>query len=149
MKALNIALGAATGVYNMVPEREEAARPLPWIRQLLRSESFPSGDYFGGYETEWFVTDDVDGAELVSSRMQYHDKHMPVLDIDAPCRVVQSSPGRSHVYIDVPMTWRQYRRLLKALVRAGVVEKEWAKLAYARRWSSVRPSWKLKGAARG
>jgi hypothetical protein len=66
-------------------------------------------------------------SNLVSSL--YHDsltqmdEHMPVLDIDVPCRLEPSStPGHHHLYIDKPMSWETYQGLLEALCSAGVIE---------------------------
>lgn len=68
-------------------------------------------------------------ANLVSSRVDSeachdeHAMHMPVIDIDLPCKLVPSrTEGHFHLYIDKPMTWRQYTRVLEALMEAGVVE---------------------------
>lgn len=59
-----------------------------------------------------------------------------VLDIAAPVRLAQSSPGRHHLFIDHAMTARTYRRLLRALTTAGIVERGWA--GGADGWTSVR-----------
>jgi hypothetical protein len=48
--------------------------------------------------------------------------------MDAPAEVHPSkTPGHHHLYIDQLMTWRQYKRLLRALARAGVLEKAWVR----------------------
>lgn len=50
-------------------------------------------------------------------------RHLPVLDLDVPARLEPSrTPGHSHLYLDVPMSWAQYSTLLHALTAAGVVE---------------------------
>lgn len=50
-------------------------------------------------------------------------RHLPVLDIDVPARLEASRrPGHAHLYLDVPMTWAVYSRLLHALADAGVIE---------------------------
>lgn len=55
-------------------------------------------------------------------------RHVPVLDVDLPVRVRESgTPGHHHLFIDKPMSWRAYKRLLKALARAGIVEKDWVR----------------------
>lgn len=49
--------------------------------------------------------------------------HLPVIDMDTPVRVLPSRrPGHSHLYLDTPMTWEHYVRLLAALADAGVIE---------------------------
>jgi hypothetical protein len=50
-------------------------------------------------------------------------QHLPVVDLDVPARLEPSgTPGHSHLYLDVPMTWAQYSTLLHALCAAGVVQ---------------------------
>lgn len=102
--------------------------------------------YDSGVIYEWVSCPPVH-AELVTSQLRREsgaELHAPILDIDHAVTVVESSPGKHHVYIDVPMTWRQYRRLLKALARAGVIEKDWAAMSIRRGWSSVRVPWLKK-----
>lgn len=100
------------------------------------------------YVTEW-ETCRAPLGEVITSRTSMDDIHMPVLDIDFPVTVRESSPGRSHVFIDKTMTWRQYKRLLRALRRAGIVEKDWVRLAMGRRWSCVwREGWGPEGKKR-
>lgn len=61
-------------------------------------------------------------ANLVGSKLA-DGRHAPALDLDVPAKLIPSrTEGHSHLYIDVPMSWRQYRRLLKALAKAGVIE---------------------------
>ncbi len=75
-------------------------------------------------------------------------QHAPVLDIDFPVTVVESStPGHSHVYIDKPMDWHVYRDLLLALVAAGLVEEGYAEAAIHRGFTDVRLPWVTKESA--
>ena len=84
-------------------------------------------------------------ADLITSeRHGGGNRHAVVLDVDLPVHVVESSPGRHHLYIDVDLSWRQYRRLLRALSRAGIIERRWAHIARYDGYTSVRPPWKLK-----
>jgi hypothetical protein len=75
--------------------------------------------------------DDPFKADFISSRLRddvHH--HAPALDIDIPARLVASkTPGHSHLYLDVSLSWRQYKRLLKALAKAGVIEWSWYRSA--------------------
>lgn len=83
----------------------------------------------------------VEEAELIGSDIG-DGMHAPVLDLDVPHVLVASArPGHSHLYLDVPMTWRRYRRLLRALAAAGIVERSWAKAAIKGRRSLVRAPW--------
>lgn len=71
--------------------------------------------------------------------------HSPVLDIDIPAYLVDSTtPGHSHLYFDHLMTWRQYKRLLKALGRAGILEPGYVKASIKRGHTSVRAPWVKK-----
>lgn len=83
-------------------------------------------------------------AEVVSSEIA-GGLHCPVLDIDIPAFLVPSStPGHSHLYIDHPMTWRKYKRLLRALARSGIVEKGYVQASIRRRHTAVRVPWRKK-----
>lgn len=60
-------------------------------------------------------------ANIVASRRE-DGSHMPTLDIDHPAALDPSSTeGHFHLFIDVPMSWRAYRRLLRALYKGGVI----------------------------
>lgn len=63
-------------------------------------------------------------ANLVSSAVAGMEGiHMPAIDIDLPCRLIESStPGHFHLYIDQPMSWEHYKGVLAALTKAGVVQ---------------------------
>lgn len=74
------------------------------------------------------------------SSLTEDDLHAPVIDVDLPIRVIPSStPGHYHLYIDKKMSWKAYRKLLKALVEAGLVEENWYKMSLRRRMTMVRP----------
>lgn len=84
-------------------------------------------------------------AEVVSSELVGNNMHAPALDIDIPAYLVPSAtPGHTHLYFDRLMTWRQYKRLLKALARAGIIEKGYMKASLRRGHSSVRVPWRKK-----
>lgn len=86
----------------------------------------------------------IDEAELVSSELA-NGAHAPVLDIDVPHALVPSStPGHSHLYLDVPMKWRQYKKLLRAMAKAGVIEKGYMKASISRGHSAARVPWLKK-----
>jgi hypothetical protein len=84
-------------------------------------------------------------AQVVSSEIYDTDRHAPVLDIDVPAYLVPSStPGHSHLYIDVSMSWRTYKKLLRAMVKAGILEKGYVKASIRRRHTAVRVPWLKK-----
>lgn len=77
-------------------------------------------------------------AEYVSSETIY-GQHAPAIDIDMPCRLVPSStPGHFHLFIEKTMPLRQYKKLLKAMARAGIVEKQFYKMAVNRKATHLR-----------
>lgn len=79
------------------------------------------GEYPGTCEMEL----DKQKANLVGSLCD-DGMHMPALDIDLPCRLVPSTTeGHFHLYIDKPMFLETYRKLVEALVEAGIVEGAW------------------------
>jgi hypothetical protein len=82
-------------------------------------------------------------ANLVTSTMRHDRKrHAPVLDIDVPHLVVDSStPGHSHIYIDVPMSWWRYRMLLRQMWKCGIIEEGYYKASVRRKHTSVRLPW--------
>lgn len=77
-------------------------------------------------------------ANLVSS-LTRSGKHAPVLDLDIPARLVPSkTPGHSHLYIDVELSWQQYAALLNSLAWAGIIEPNYASAAQAAQATFVR-----------
>ena len=86
----------------------------------------------------------MDDAEVVSSEIG-GKLHCPVLDIDVPAFLIASStPGHSHLYIDQPLSWWKYKRLLRALARAGIIEKGYMRASIRRRHTAVRVPWLKK-----
>lgn len=66
--------------------------------------------------------------------------HAPALDIDVPARLVPSStPGHSHLYIDVPMDWATYSNLLRALGAAGILETGYVEASIRQGATFLRP----------
>ena len=86
-----------------------------------------------------------DVANLISSRLD-DGMHAPVLDIDFNARLQPSSTkGHFHLYLEKPMTWRKYRRLLRALYKAGIIQKGYYTNSVRRRQTLVRLPWVKKG----
>jgi len=68
---------------------------------------------------------DESEAHLVTSYTHTEDQvrfHAPTIDIDLPVHVRESSPGKSHLFIDKQMPEDVYWNLLDAFVEAGLVE---------------------------
>jgi hypothetical protein len=105
-------------------------------------------------------TEDLNEADVVTSKYRVpsyrHDEalgmfvedepfHTPVLDIDVPAQLVQSStPGKHHLYIDAPMTWDTYVKLLDAMQAAGILEPGYVSASKERGFTAVRLPWVSK-----
>lgn len=88
----------------------------------------------------------LDEADAISSELA-DGRHAPAIDLDVPARLIPSTTeGHAHLYIDVPMSWRQYKRLLRALVAAGVVEPGYYKASRRRGATFLRLPWVRKPA---
>ena len=65
--------------------------------------------------------------------------HYPCIDLDLPARLVPSSTeGHFHLYIDRPVMWDAYVKLLDALVNADLVEVGYRDAAVAQGGTTVR-----------
>lgn len=107
-----------------------------WKVDLLKD------DYHGDREVR--VRQPEATANLVSSLLE-NGYHAPTLDIDIQTRLVPSTtPGHYHLYIDHPMTWRKYRKLLRALYKAGIIEEGFYNLSKQRKSTYVRKPGVLK-----
>lgn len=86
-------------------------------------------------------------AQVVSSELdERRGYHTVMIDVDLPARLIESSTeGHYHLYIDRPMRWWRYKRLLKALMRAGVIEEGFYKASLSRKATHLRPPWVEKG----
>jgi hypothetical protein len=84
-----------------------------------------------------------DQAKVVSSEIE--DKpgwHTVMLDLDLNSYLVESSTrGHYHLYVDMPLRWREYKRLLRALMKAGLIERGFYKASVKRRATHLRPPW--------
>lgn len=91
----------------------------------------------------------VDAADVVSSETA-HGHHFPVLDLDIPHHYEPSTtPGHGHLYLDVPLSWPDYRRLLLALEAAGILEPGYVGASIDRKATFVRLPWVKKGERHG
>lgn len=86
-------------------------------------------------------------AQVVSSEIDdKRGRHTIMVDVDLPARLVETTtPGHHHLYIDLELSWWKYRRLLRALMRAGVVSKGYYKMSLQRKATHLRPPWATKG----
>lgn len=71
--------------------------------------------------------------------------HKPLIDIDHPVVVVESStPGHSHLYIDLPMPWADVVKLLDVMVEVGLVEPGYADACKDDGYTTLRLPWVSK-----
>lgn len=100
------------------------------------------------YTNETVPTEDLDKAEVVTSQAVKHwrkNMHRPILDIDFPATVIPSSTsGHGHLYIDKPMTWEHYEKLLNVLAEVGIIEPGYADASIERQHTAVRLPWVKK-----
>jgi hypothetical protein len=83
---------------------------------------------------------------LYSSKLAGQEYHCPTLDIDLECELHESTtPGHFHLYIDRPMPWESYVRLLEALYEADIIQKGYYELSIARGATFLRKPGVKKG----
>lgn len=71
--------------------------------------------------------------------------HKPVLDIDLPCWLKESTtPGHFHLIIDKEMSWSEYKRLLRVMCDVGILEDGFVAAAISRKASWIRTPWTQK-----
>ena len=82
---------------------------------------------------------------LCSDSPDNPDLHYPVIDIDVPCQLIQSTTqGHYHLYIDKSVSGDLYFKMLEAMARAGIVEEGYANVSKSRGFSAVRLPWVKK-----
>jgi hypothetical protein len=101
----------------------------------------PPGKNYGVHQK---LTEDPEGI-LVSSEVT-PNIHLPVIDMDYSIEAKESiTPGHHHLYINKPVTWKNYKRLLKALLKADLIEQYWYESALKAKKSLVfHPSYLQK-----
>lgn len=100
-----------------------------------------------GLSTIRTVTASELDAEVVSSEIDTRglNVHAPVLDLDVVAYLLPSTtPGHTHLYINHPIPWCKYKRMLKAMGNAGVLEQGYVEASIRRGHSSVRVPWLKK-----
>ena len=100
----------------------------------------------GGYEEPEVKREEVPLklANVISS-LGTDGLHYPVLDLDIPAYLVPSStPGHSHLYLNIEIDADTYFELLDVLSGAGILESGYVAASEARGYSSVRLPWVKK-----
>lgn len=103
-------------------------------------------DGYGGPRSKMKHVSDIDDANVISSLVaKSKEVHRPVLDIDMPMVLHESStPGHFHLMIDHFMAWEDYERLLRALANAGIIEQRYLEQCIRHKESCVRLPWVKK-----
>lgn len=92
------------------------------------------------------LTTDKAEANVINSDVlnSWNAEHKIILDIDFPVHVVESSEGKSHLYIDYAVSWDQVVMLMSVLVELGLLERGYMYASIDRGFTSVRVPWALK-----
>ena len=124
----------------------ELLEQLPTFIRGHQLANIPDGDAEDDYyESEHVETENIEAADIILSFDKATKEHRPVLDIDFPLHVVPSSTeGHFHLYLDKPMSWFKYKRLISALADAGIIEDGYAAVSLDRKYTSVRLPWVKK-----
>lgn len=97
-------------------------------------------------ETGRYEVADESKANLIGSQLWRTNYHAPVLDLDFPARLVPSTTeGHFHLYLDKPLDWRTYEKLLRALGDAGILEPGYVAASIRRKQTFVRKPGTIKG----
>lgn len=134
---------------------QQKARQMTLPRVYYKCENLdkpkPKVAHAGGYNEHEYEEDvPEEEANLVSSKLAYPqgNLHAPALDVDLPVECYESStPGHYHIYIDVPIPWRKYKKMLRAMAKAGVIEWGYYKASVKRKASYLRKKGVLKPGA--
>lgn len=71
--------------------------------------------------------------------------HAPVIDFDIPIRVAPSTTeGHFHLFIDYPLAWENFLKLLKVLSDTGLIEAGYYNASLERGYTAVRLPWVKK-----
>lgn len=141
--------------FNVTEKSNVGNKVLPIEGQVLRW-----ADLGADYETPspTRVVTEAEHANIVNSDMTvewdnktsrrtphgYGPNHKLILDIDYPVYVVESSPGRSHLYIDAAMSWSTLVSIMAVFVEAKLLEPGYMYASIERGYTSVRVPWALK-----
>jgi hypothetical protein len=97
------------------------------------------------------VGSDLEEANIITSEIALRDgsRHKVLLDIDMPVKILPSSTeGHFHLFIDKELGTKEYFKLIKAFVKAGIVEEGYLSASAERGYTAVRVPWVPKLIAR-
>lgn len=76
---------------------------------------------------------------LIENKPSEPELHAPVLDFDFPCELLPSSTyGNNHLYINTPMSWENYEKLLGTLCEVGLIQEGFYRAAIKNKQTIVR-----------
>lgn len=98
-----------------------------------------NGDSGDGFPTACTYVREGNGdvGDLISSELGA-GVHVLAIDIDLPCHLIETSPGKHHLIVEKAMSWQQLSDILDALVRAGIVEYGFAAASQEREKTFLR-----------
>jgi hypothetical protein len=96
---------------------------------------------YGEYGTE---TTELRDATLLVSNHTSDTTAKPVLDIDHPCFLLESTNGNHHLLIDIDVPIEDYFDLLRALEKCGIISENYLRYSQQHRRTAVRTPWTLK-----
>lgn len=105
------------------------------LKDVLRGYSIKQHEVLT--ETTDSVTADLVSSEAFSGRRRRFRRpvpqHYPMFDLDLECALIPSMrEGHFHLYINKATSWRKYKRILRAMYKAGIIEKRWYKMCTRR-----------------
>lgn len=66
-------------------------------------------------------------------------RHLAMFDIDIDALLIPSrTPGHHHLYFDKTLTFKQYAKVMRAMADAGLIDKQWYKMAKLRKETFLR-----------
>lgn len=80
-----------------------------------------------------------DRADLVSSQTQMEKWHLPAIDFDFPAKLIPSkTEGHFHLFLEQPVKWKKYKKVLKAMAEAGLINPGYYTMSVKRKQSFLR-----------
>lgn len=111
-------------------------------------EEWMEGDYDvrrNGCKAEKDEYAQIVGSALAKHQPDEEQHHRLLLDLDHPALLLDSStPGHHHLYVDVEIPDPEWRELIKALAKAGVIEEGYAEASLERGHTDLRLPWVRK-----
>ncbi|QJD52762.1 hypothetical protein SEA_UNPHAZED_18 [Microbacterium phage Unphazed] len=153
--SIKVIAGVLTQLGYTKPEYQDKEAMLPINNTVLRWGDLSHDSSDPDPIREERVTTDIEHANIVCSDLDgfsgrgelqhgYGPAHKVMFDIDWPIDVIQSSPGKGHLYIDKEMSWSTLIMLMAAFVEAGLMEPGYMYASIQRGYTSVRVPWALK-----